>query len=197
MAGTPRATKSARPRAVRADAQRNIDAILRAAEECLAQDPETSVAEIARTAGVGRVTLYGHFPTRAALVEAVFAQVLTDSGQTLGTLDTGGDPTAALRRLVAASWRIVHRFSAILAAAERELPAEMVHNHHAEHLERISAVLERGRDTGAFRRDVPLPWLATVCMTLMHTAAREVDAGRLAEHDAEHTVVSTILGACR
>lgn len=187
---------SPRVRAVRADAQRNIDAILQAAEVRLSQDPETSVAEIARSAGVGRVTLYGHFPTRAELVAAVFAQILTDSEQTLDTVDTEGDPTDALRRLIAASWRIVHRFSAILTAAERELGANAVRGHHVEHLDRISALLERGRDAGAFRDDVPLPWLATVCMTLMHTAAGEVDAGRLSEQEAEHAVIETILGAC-
>jgi AcrR family transcriptional regulator len=55
----------AAPRAQRADARRNIAAILEAATDCLARDPEMSIAGIAAAAGVGRITLYGHFKTRA------------------------------------------------------------------------------------------------------------------------------------
>ena len=51
------------PRAQRADARRNIAAILDAATDCLARDPEMSIADIAAAAGVGRITLYGHFKT--------------------------------------------------------------------------------------------------------------------------------------
>ena len=55
----------------RADARRNVAAILDAATECLARDPEVSIADIATAAGVGRITLYGHFKTRAELIDAV------------------------------------------------------------------------------------------------------------------------------
>jgi len=196
-------TASAKPtgprtqRGLRADARRNVAAILRAAELCLGRDPETSMAEIARQAGVGRVTLYSRFPSRGDLVEAVFARVLSDSRGSLDAVDTTGEPTDALRRLIASTWHIVHRFSAVLASAERELSPEAVRAHHDQHLERLSVVIASGRDSGAFRSDVPLPWLATVCMTLMHTAASEVEAGRLEEQDAEHAVVETIVSACR
>ena len=64
------------PRAQRADARRNVAAILDAATDCLARDPETSVADIAAAAGVGRITLYGHFKTRAELVDAVLARTI-------------------------------------------------------------------------------------------------------------------------
>jgi len=60
-------------RTQRADARRNVAAILDAATDCLARDPDTSIARIAAAAGVGRITLYGHFSTRAELVDAVLA----------------------------------------------------------------------------------------------------------------------------
>jgi TetR/AcrR family transcriptional repressor of mexCD-oprJ operon len=41
----------------RADARKNIAAILEAATACLAKDPDVSINEIAKAAGVGRVTL--------------------------------------------------------------------------------------------------------------------------------------------
>ena len=49
----------------RADAQRNVQRILDAAVACLAERPNATMADIAKVAGLGRVTLYGHFSSRA------------------------------------------------------------------------------------------------------------------------------------
>lgn len=57
----------------RADARRNFDALIAAARETFAADgTSASLEEIARRAGVGIGTLYRNFPTRDALVEAVY-----------------------------------------------------------------------------------------------------------------------------
>jgi len=57
----------------RADAQRNIDALLAAAkEEFATQGVDVNVRAIAARAGVGTATLYRHFPLRSDLVTAVF-----------------------------------------------------------------------------------------------------------------------------
>lgn len=64
-------TSSERP--LRADARRNRDRIVDAARAAFAaRGPDASLEEIARSAGVGIGTLYRHFPTRQALVDAVF-----------------------------------------------------------------------------------------------------------------------------
>jgi len=55
----------------RATAERNVAAILDAAEELLSQPGPASVAAVAARAGVSRVTVYAHFPTWEALLEAV------------------------------------------------------------------------------------------------------------------------------
>ncbi len=59
--------------ALRVDAERNRERILRAAEEVFAQRGiDVGLEEIARRAGVGIATLYRRFPTRADLLEASF-----------------------------------------------------------------------------------------------------------------------------
>jgi AcrR family transcriptional regulator len=70
-------------RTLRADAQRNHDKLVEVAADAFARDGiDTSLEEIARTAGVGIGTLYRHFPSRDALLEAVFRRNVDDiSGQ--------------------------------------------------------------------------------------------------------------------
>jgi AcrR family transcriptional regulator len=61
------------PRKPRADAQRNRQRILKVAKDAFAQSGgEVSLDDIAKSAGVGPGTLYRHFPTRGALLEAVY-----------------------------------------------------------------------------------------------------------------------------
>jgi AcrR family transcriptional regulator len=68
---TPETTLLTRPK--RADARRNYDKVLAAAREAFAEGGEsTALEQIARRAGVGIGTLYRHFPTRQALLEALY-----------------------------------------------------------------------------------------------------------------------------
>jgi AcrR family transcriptional regulator len=64
-------------RPLRADARRNRDALLAAAAQAFAAEgPEATLEAIAAAAGVGIGTLYRHFPTREALVEAAYRNEL-------------------------------------------------------------------------------------------------------------------------
>jgi len=193
QAADPAHAQRSQPR--RADAKRNVAAILAAAVECLAANPDTSVAEIAAAAGVGRMTLYGHFKTRADLLSAVLDQVTAEAHGTLEAVDVSGDPRDALARFVAATWLVVDRLRHVLEAAQRELPAERIHQAHELILGRVEELIGRGRDTGAFRTDLPLPWLVSLAMNVMHAAAAEVTAGRLTSVQAPSVVAATMLAA--
>jgi len=62
---------------VRADAQRNLDLVLGAAQECFAEGGvDVSVDEVARRAGVGHGTVFRRFPTKEALLDAVLSKEL-------------------------------------------------------------------------------------------------------------------------
>lgn len=184
-------------RAQRADARRNVAVILEAATQCLARDPDVSIADIAAHAGVGRITVYGHFKTRPELVDAVLTHVIKQADEILRGTDTSGPPAAALERLVRSSWQIVHQFRNILAAAQRELPADRIRGLHDRVLRRVTAVISNGQRSGDFRTDLPKKWLTNVAFALMHAAADEVNAGRLSQDRAAEYLTRTLLAAYR
>ena len=63
------------PKALRADAQRNYDALLAAGESVFARfGVDAPFEDVAREAGVGRGTLYRHFPTRDHLLVAILQE---------------------------------------------------------------------------------------------------------------------------
>ncbi|WP_027141308.1 MULTISPECIES: TetR/AcrR family transcriptional regulator [Pseudofrankia] len=182
-------------RAQRADARRNVEAILDAATRSLRRDPDVSIADIAAEAGVGRITLYGHFKTRADLVEAVLARTIGHANAVFDGLDLSGDPVGALATLVTSSWRTIEQHRGVLGAASRELAHERIRDVHDGILGRVGQLVERGQAEGVFRDDLPGSWLVTVMLTLMHAAAEDVDANRLAAADAGPYLVRTLVAA--
>jgi AcrR family transcriptional regulator len=94
----PAAQALADARKPRADAQRNRDSLLEAAKATFAEvGPEASLDEIARRAGVGIGTLYRHFPTRDAVIEAVYRREVEQLADAAPRLIESFPPAEALR----------------------------------------------------------------------------------------------------
>jgi AcrR family transcriptional regulator len=185
----------AQTRRRRADAERSIEAIVQAAVAGFRRQPDVSMSEIAAAAGVGRVTLYAHFPSRRALIAAAAQRVLEDASGALDAADIDRGPAReALGRLVRAGWSVLDRSRGILAV-ERELAPSVVRTHHHEVLEQMGRLIARGQADGVFRTDMPLSWLVATCYSLFHAAAEEVGEGRLDATDVEDVLEATILGA--
>ncbi|MBL3671180.1 TetR/AcrR family transcriptional regulator [Streptomyces sp. M2CJ-2] len=184
-----------RSTAKRADALRSIDAIVQAAAECLGRNPEASLSEIARAAGVGRVTLYAHFASRAEVVDAAMSRAIDRGDEALDAVDLSGDPLVALARYVEAGWHLVDEARALLVAAQRELPAGRIRELHSGPAARVEALVARGRAEGVFRTDLPIAWLVNVLHSVMHSAADEIRAGRLTSDRAAAHITATALAA--
>ena len=98
-AGSPPAAP--KPRAVRADAKRSIDALLVAAKAVFATSGvDAPVREIADKAGVGIGTLYRNFPQRADLVAAVFRREIDACAEAAPQLAAEYPPGEALERWI-------------------------------------------------------------------------------------------------
>jgi AcrR family transcriptional regulator len=179
----------------RADAERSETAIVDAAIAALAEDPEVSMAEVARRAGVVRATIYVHFPTREALITAITDRAMAEATEALAAaaLDEG-DPAAALARMLSASWRTLGRYHALVQINSR-LGPEHMRALHEPIVRLVRPLLERGQASGAFNPELPVEWMLTVLLEIVHAASRETTHGRLPEGRAEKALITTVSGA--
>ena len=185
---------SARKR--RADAERSIEAIVNGALEALANDPDASMAEIARRAGVVRATIYMHFPTREALLDAVMENATTQvADATRAAEPDRGEPTEALERVLLATWKQLDQFHAVLGINIGRLSAKELRRRHLPITSQYIPLLERGQAQGVFRSDVSADWLIAVVRAIVHTASLELQGGRLSQSDVERTMLTTALAA--
>jgi TetR/AcrR family transcriptional repressor of mexCD-oprJ operon len=178
----------------RATAERNLQAILDAAERLLENGEQASIAAVAKQAGVSRVTVYAHFDTREELLEAVVARAVRQAARMLRAARLqDGSPIEALHRLVSVSWREVDRHDALARAATADLSATALRRSHAATRVPLRKLIRRGREEGAFRTDVPEEWLITVVYALMHAAVEDVRAGRV-DGDAAPALLAVTIG---
>ena len=177
----------------RAIAERNVGAILDAAEELLEERAAASISAVAARAGVSRVTVYAHFPTWEALLEAAVERAVRRTMTALeATHPDDGPPVQALERMLTAAWQHLARYSSMAQAVAEQLSSQAVTRTHQAAHRTVGALLERGQADGSFRTDLPAAWLVTACIALIHACAQEVRAGRIGERDAARILTATV-----
>jgi TetR/AcrR family transcriptional regulator, mexCD-oprJ operon repressor len=164
----------------RATAERNIEAILDAAESLLERGGRLTMVAVAKEAGVSRVTVYAHFATREPLLEAVVERAVRRTTSALDAVEPErGPPPEALQRVIEVGWRDLDRNNAIAQAASELLTPETLRRTHEAAHRRLRELVDRGRRSGDFRTDVPADWLVSAFHALIHAAGDDVRAGRM------------------
>jgi AcrR family transcriptional regulator len=144
-------------RALRADASRNRDTLLAAATRAFATaGEEPSMRAIAREAGVGIATLYRHFPTREALVDAVYHDQVERLTVGARELLEAFPPAEAMRRWMDlfGDWLMTKHGMIGTLLAMIESGEIALAQTRAELLAVIDSILAAGRAVGELRADV-------------------------------------------
>jgi AcrR family transcriptional regulator len=141
----------------RADAQRNIDALLAAAkEEFAGQGVDVNVRAIAARAGVGSATLYRHYPLRSDLISAVFRREIDDCAAAAPLLAASHAPDKALELWIQRFTEFVatkHGLAAALHSGDPAYTALPTYFH--EHLgPALGMLLQNAQTAGAVRGGV-------------------------------------------
>ena len=162
-------------RPLRADARRNRERVLEAAQELFAASGSAvPLDDIAARAGVGPGTVYRHFPTKEALFEAVTAARVRDLVGFAAALATADDPAAAFDEFLD---RLTEE-----AAVKRNLPeaftasgtdglAPVLDELHAA----LGVLLRRAQEAGAVRAGIGVPDLLVLLKALLQAAGESPD----------------------
>ena len=148
--------------------------------------------DIAGAARVSRQTVYAHFPSREALLDAVIEQA---TAEVTAAFDTAGlddlPPAAALVRLLDAGWQVTARYP--FAWHLPAVSAQQDASRHAPVLDRMLELIRRGQQSGDLDATLPPGWLLTASLALGRAAEQEVKAGRMTIENASHAVHHSLL----
>ena len=187
--------ESAAVRKPRADAQRNRIRLLETAKAAFAEKGSAaSLDEIARTAGVGAGTLYRHFPTRDALIEAVYRNETEQLVAAAARLAETHPPVTALREwlllfvdYIATKHGMSEALSSIVGGASDLYSAST-----AQMKQAIAKLVDRAVASGDIRLDLdPLDLLRALA------GVANIASGPDGEQAAKHLVDILITGVRR
>lgn len=163
----------------RADARRNLDALLDAAKTVFATSGvDAPVREIAEQAGVGVATVYRHFPQRSDLVAAVFRREVDACAAEAPVLATAHAPLQALSQWLQRYTRFIATKRGLTAALHSKDPAfDALPAYFEQHLgPALDALLASAAAAGEIRAGVPaydlLRAVANLCVP-SHTDTSE------------------------
>jgi AcrR family transcriptional regulator len=158
---------------MRQDARRNHEVILSSAIAVLADSPQASMREIADASGIGRTTLYRHFPDREALVLAIDDHV-QDEAEAIAahhlTENAGADPVEVVAGLCAELAGLGDRYRFL----EHNLPAKAAATESGrsrESEELLRRYLAAGQRAGTIRDDLDVGWLIQSLIAVVTQAA--------------------------
>jgi TetR/AcrR family transcriptional regulator, mexCD-oprJ operon repressor len=169
----------------RAVADRNVEAILDAAERLLEAGTQPSISAVAKEAGLSRVTVYAHFEDLGQLLEALVERAVRRSVTAIEAAEPERGPAPeALLRVIDASWEQLGRHEGIGREAAAELSSHAMRRSHRAAHRLLRQLVDRGQSEKTFRRDVSPDWLVTSFFALVHAARDEVLARRKRRTDA-------------
>jgi AcrR family transcriptional regulator len=168
------------PRALRADARRNRERLLAAAEKVFGQAGTlASLETVARRAGVGVGTLYRHFPTREALIEALVRDRLDALLALAEELLRATAPLQSLRTWLRESVRSSCAYRGLagpIASAAGATCDSRLSGYCAKRQSATTALLDRAKQAGEIRAEVDPGDLSAMVNAIAWAAEHSPDA---------------------
>jgi AcrR family transcriptional regulator len=175
----------------------NRDTLLEAALRALSADPDAGLDAVASAAGLSRRTVYGHFRSRDALVEALADRAgehVAGVVQQVRTATVPGEPAlTTLARLEVALWHAVERYRLLGSLATRPEHRARVRRHTGELNDYRVDLLTSARADGDLAGPLPVAVAGRLVQTVPFAVFDAVLDGALAPGAAARVAALTVL----
>lgn len=192
MAGPAKADEQpARRRKRRFDAEQHVGLILDAATSVLSEKMDSSIEEIASAAGVSRQTVYAHYASREALLNAVVERATADVASTIES--AGLDelpPGVALLRFLEIAWQTSARYPFLWYLPPVSEDQDV--KRHGPVLDRMRELISRAQRCGDIDTELSPAWLLRAGLALGRSAETEVKEGRMTTDEATQSLMKSM-----
>ncbi|GAX58141.1 TetR/AcrR family transcriptional regulator [Streptomyces olivochromogenes] len=180
---------------MRRNSRSNRARILATARQELGRNPDVTLEELAHAAGVVRRTLFGHFPGRAALLEALAEEASEAIRSVVSDGANSTEPAErALAYFVLSVWPVGDRYRMLVALARKDLGMERVAEILAPARDEATVILERGQRDGVFHTHLPSAVLSAGLEAMTVALLEAVNTGAL-DDDGTRVAVATLIAA--
>lgn len=176
----------------RRDARANRQAVIDAAMALLAEDPDVGMAAIAERTGLGRTTVYRHFPNRERLFEGLVEEVLVKGNAELEEAVARDSGSGAVLRAIAevnVEYGMRYRFLFVHQGVTK--PAMQRAGRDGNDV--VTEYLAAARERGEVRSDQPLRWLVATQLAISLAMIGDLLAGRIEREDAAALLGETLI----
>jgi TetR/AcrR family transcriptional regulator, repressor for lfrA len=171
------------------------DRIIKQSIECMAQNINAGLDEIAAAAGVGRATLYRYFSSRADLLNAIKLAAGEELQTVIRPILESRLP--ARDKLIDIVTRLVPLGASLNVSAYFDLSSRekdpQVKASYLRHLAQARTLAQALKDEGAVSPEIPLVWLVASLDSLIFCAWEKVESGDIAPKQAPWLLLRTFL----
>jgi TetR/AcrR family transcriptional repressor of mexCD-oprJ operon len=177
--------------------ERTREVILDAAARVLRSRPDAAMADIADYAGVGRATLYRHFPTRESLLRGVAESGAHELAGALAAANLDELPVdRAIARVTSVFLRTGAKYAAVIQHPEQQPDLEALEAKERV-IKPLRDVFSRGERDGVLRADLPGEVLFEMYGALIERALHLTITGAVTLEAAADAVVTVFLDGAR
>ncbi|WP_299176737.1 TetR/AcrR family transcriptional regulator [uncultured Neptuniibacter sp.] len=173
--------------------QKSNRALLDTSFQVLLTNPHASLSEVAKQAGVGRATLYRHFPTREHLITAIAIESLQLVKNSIDPIVAKGlQEEAALHNMVMALLPLADRFhflQMIWTVVEFD---QKVLSLYENQMDAIKCWIIQGQKQGIINSDLAPDWIVSVIDSMLYSAAWLLANKTMEPTEIEQHLVQTL-----
>lgn len=172
-------------------------AIEEAGIETLLRNPDAGMSEIALAAGVGRATLYRHYESREALVQALAKKCLEETDRLVQPLkDEGLQGRAAIEATIDVLMPMAARYRFLMSLWTIAADDRTVRRIYNRQLDELSELVTDAQAAGELRPEFSTTWIVSFFDSVLSCAWYLVESGEMSAADAAVAFKSSFFDGC-